>query len=67
MPIKWGSEAYFSDLWFFNEPEILDSGPPALSPSWRTCAQDFYALKKIHGPQPGLNLQTLDLEASMLP
>ena len=34
----------FSGLRFFNEPEISDSGPPA--PSRRTCAQDFYVLKK---------------------
>ena len=27
---------------FFNEPEISDSGPPALSSSRRTYAQDFY-------------------------
>ena len=36
----------FSGLWFFNEPEISDLGPPAESPSQRTCAQDFYVLKK---------------------
>ena len=29
MPIKFCSEAYFSGLRFFNEPEISDSGPPA--------------------------------------
>ena len=29
-PIKFCSEAYFSGLRFFNEPEISDSGPPAL-------------------------------------
>ena len=28
------------------EPEISDSGPPALSPFQRTCVQDFYVLKK---------------------
>ena len=36
----------FSGLMFFNEPEISDSEPPALSPSRRTCAHDFYVLKK---------------------
>ena len=36
----------FSGLTFFNEPEISDSGPPAWSLSRRTCAQDFYVLKK---------------------
>ena len=36
----------FSGLRFFNEPEISDSGPPAQSPSRRTCAHDFYVLKK---------------------
>jgi hypothetical protein len=30
MPINIWSEAYFSDLSFFNEPEISDSGPPGL-------------------------------------
>ena len=47
MPIKFFSEAIFSGLGFFNEPEISDLGPPAWSPSWRTCAQDFYILKKF--------------------
>ena len=36
----------FSGLRFFNEPEISDSGPPASSPSRRTCTQDFFVLKK---------------------
>ena len=45
-PIKFCSEAYFFRLRFFNEPESSDSGPPAWSPSRRTCAQDFYVLKK---------------------
>ena len=45
MSIKFCSKAYFSGVRFFNEPEISDSGPPALSPSRRTCAQDFYILK----------------------
>ena len=35
-----------SGLSFFNEPEISDSGPPAYSSSRRTCAKDFYVLKK---------------------
>ena len=34
-----------SGLRFFNEPEISNSGPPALRSSRRTCAQDFYVLK----------------------
>ena len=29
LPIRFCSEAYFSGLRFFNEPEISDSGPPA--------------------------------------
>jgi len=42
-------DLFFSGLRFFNEREISGSGPPALSPSQRTCAQDFYILKKsIH-------------------
>ena len=36
----------FSDLRFFNESEISDWGSPAYIPSRRTCAQDFYVLKK---------------------
>ena len=47
MPIKFCSEAnFFLGLRFFNEPEIWDSGPPALSPSQTTCVQNFYVLKK---------------------
>ena len=68
--IRWlnlAQRPIFSGLRFFNEPEISDSGPPAKSPSPRTCAQDFYILKKIHRSQSGLNPQTLDLEASTLP
>ena len=61
---NYAQRTIFSDLRFFNEPEISDSGPPAQSPSRRTCAQDFYFLKNIHRPQPGLNPQTLALEAS---
>ena len=36
----------FSGLRFFNEPEISDSGSTAISPSRRSCTQDFYFLKK---------------------
>ena len=46
MPIKFCLEAYLLGLRFFNEPEISDSGTPAYSPPRRTCAQDFYVLKK---------------------
>ena len=42
-------------------------GPPAQSPSRRTCAQNFYVLTEIRRPQSGLNPRTLDLEASTLP
>ena len=52
----------FSGLRFYNEPEIWDSGP-----SRRTCAQDFYVLKKIHQNQPYLNPRTLDLERARYP
>ena len=45
MSMKFCSEPIFSDLRFFNEPEISDSGP-----SWRTCGQDFYVLKKSIDP-----------------
>ena len=62
-PLKFCWETYFIGLRFFNEPEISDSGPPALSPSRRTCAQDFYVLKI----QPGLNQWILNLEESTLP
>ena len=46
----------FSGLRFFNESEILDSGPRAWSPSRGTCAQDFYVLKKIHRPSLWLSV-----------
>ena len=44
--LNFAQRPIFSGLRFFNEPEISDSGPPALTPSRRTCAQDFYVLKK---------------------
>ena len=44
--LNFAQRPIFSGLRFFNEPEISDSGPPAQSPSRRTCAQDFYVLKK---------------------
>ena len=48
MPIKFCSEVYFfSGFGFFNLPEISDSGSSAYIPSQRTCAQDFYVLKKF--------------------
>ena len=65
--LNFAQRPIFSGLRFFNEPETSDSELPALSPSWRTCAQDFYVLKKIHWSQPGLNQRTLDLEVSTLP
>ena len=40
---------------------------PLKIPSGRTCAMDFYVLKKIHRPQLGLSPRTLDLEVSTLP
>ena len=64
MLIKFCSEAYFSGLRFFNEPEISDSGLPALSPFRRTCAQDFYVLKKFIYLS---RVWTWDLEASTVP
>ena len=61
MPIKFCSEASFSGLRFFNEPEISD--PHLKVP----CALDFYVLKKINRPQTDLNPRTFDLEAGTLP
>ena len=59
--INYAQRPIFSGLRFFNEPEILDSGPPAWSPSRRTCAQYFYVLKK------SINLSRVwTLEASTL-
>ena len=46
----------FSGLRFFNESEISDSGRPAWSPSRRTCAQDFYVLKKSINLSQPMNL-----------
>ena len=45
--MKHCSEASFSGSRFFYKPEISDSGPTARSPSQRTCAEDFYALKNL--------------------
>ena len=44
--LNFGQRPIFSGLRCFNEPEISYSGPPPLSSSRRTCAQDFYILKK---------------------
>ena len=63
MPIIFYSEAYFSVLRLFNEPEIFDSGPPALL---EDLCSGFLRPEKIHRPQLDLNPQTLDLEASTL-
>ena len=53
--LNFAQRPIFSDLRFFNEPEISDSGGLGLRilTSWN-----------IHRPQPGLNPRTLDLEAS---
>ena len=42
MLIEFAERPVFSGLGFFNEPEISNSGPGVP----RTCAQDFYILKK---------------------
>ena len=57
----------FSDLSFFNEPEISDSGPPSLKSLAEDLCSGFLRPEKIHRPQEGLNLRTLDLEASTRP
>ena len=44
--LNFAQRLIFPGLRFFNEPVISDSGLPAWSPSQRTCAQDFYILKK---------------------
>ena len=58
-PIFWG-------LRFFNEPEILDSGPPSLKSLPEDLCSWFLRPEKIHRPQQDLNPRTLDLEASTL-
>ena len=63
--LNFAQRPIFSGFRFFNEPEISDSGHQLTVR--RTCAQEFYVLKKIHRPQPDLNPRTLDLEASTLP
>ena len=40
--------------------------PRLYFPSGGNHTQDFYALKKIHRPRPGLNLRTSDPVASMI-
>ena len=67
MPIKFCSEAYFSGWRFFNEPEISDSGPPALKSLPKNLCLGFLRPEQIHRTQPSLNPRTLDLEASKLP
>ena len=62
--LNFAQRPIFSGLRFFNKPEISHSGPPAYSPSQRTCGQDFYVLKKIHRSHPGLKPRTLDLKMS---
>ena len=64
MPIKFCSEAYFSGLRFFNEPETSDSGPLSLKSLPEDLCSGFFRPEKIHRPQSGLNPRTFDLEAT---
>ena len=66
-PIKVCSEAYFSALSFFNEPEISNSGPPSLKSLPEDLCSGFLRPKKHPRPQPDLNPRTLDFETSRLP
>ena len=60
MPIKCCSEAYFSGLRFFNEPQARD---PQLKVPPQDLCLGFFRPEKIHRPQSGLDPRTLDLEA----
>ena len=64
MPIKCCSEAYFSGLRFFNEPQARD---PQLKVPPQDLCLGFFRPEKIHRHQPGLNLLILVLEASTVP
>ena len=44
--LNFAQSPIISGLKFFNELQISQSGPPAWSPSRRTCSHDFYDLKK---------------------
>ena len=67
MPIKFTQRPSFSDLRFFNEPEISGLGTPKLKSFSEDLCSGFLRPEKIHRPQPGLNSRTLALEARTLP
>ena len=60
MTIKFCSEAYFFGIAFFNEPEISNSDPLLKVSPRGLVLRNFYVLKKMHRPQPGLNPRTLE-------
>ena len=64
--LNFAQRPIFSGLRFFNEPEILDSGPESLKSLPEDLCSRFLRHEKIHRPQPDLNPRTLDLEASTL-
>ena len=63
MPIKFYSGAYFFQAWAWN----LRLGTSSLKSFPEDLYSRFFRPKKIHRTQSGLNLRTLDLEASTLP
>ena len=63
--LNFAQRSIFSDLWFFNEPEISDSDSPLKVPPGGLVFRIFTSWK-IHRPQPDLNPRTFDVEASML-
>ena len=64
--LNFAQRPIFSGLRFFNKPEISE-GTPSLKSFPEDLCSGFLHPEKINRPQPGLNPQTLDIEASTLP
>ena len=63
---KFCSEALISASGSFTCQKSITRDPWLYFPSEGSHTQNFYALKKIHRPRPGLNPRTLDPVASMV-
>ena len=63
---KFWSEALISACGSFTCSKSTTRDPRLYFPSEESDAQDFYALKKILGPRPGLNPRTSDPVESMI-
>ena len=63
---KFCSEALISAWGSFTCRKSTTQDPRLYFPSKGSHTQDFYALKKIHRPRPGLNPRTSDPVASMI-